>query len=58
MRLELPSSIRLHPVVHVSQLKPHQEQVIEPEEPVFVSEDDQEFEVKQIVMHRVHRGNL
>jgi hypothetical protein len=59
MKLKLPPEIKLHPVVHVSQLKKHEGDVVEATPPVFQSADGEpEYEVEEIVGHRVSRGKL
>ncbi len=56
-RLQLPDSLaRLHPVFHVSLLKPFSgDAAPAPREPVFTVGDDEEFEVERILNHRSSR---
>jgi hypothetical protein len=56
MHVELPTTLRLHPVLHVSNLKHHHGQVLQRELPTFETEQDSEYEVAAIVKHRVSRG--
>ena len=60
-RLELPASVRLHPVFNVSQLRPYRQstatfpgRVTEPQPPVVVDEEE-EYEVEEILGHRDRR---
>ena len=56
MRLQLPPDIRLHPVVHVSQLKVHEGDTVVPRQPVTVDDSGDEYEVEDIMGHRLSRG--
>ena len=60
-RLELPASVRLHPVFNVSQLRPYRHptatfpgRVIDPQPPVVI-DGEEEFEVETIIGHRDRR---
>ena len=61
-RLELPRTMKIHPVFHVNLLEPHKNDQIEgriahPPPPVKVAGED-EYEAQIILDSRVHRGNL
>jgi len=61
-RLQLPASMRMHPVFHVSLLEPVRPndipgRVQDPPPPVVV-DDHEEFEVEEILDSRVRRGKL
>jgi len=59
IELELPSSIKIHPVVNVSQVCLYKPQVKEqkrtPPKPVII-EEKEEFEVEKILNKRVVKG--
>ena len=56
-RVQLPESLRrLHPVFHVSLLKPFVGEPPAPREPVFEAEDGEELEVERLAAHRLVRG--
>ena len=60
--LDLPRNMHLHPVVHVSVLKPHVEDPIhpapaQPPAPIVNDEGEEEFFVQEILSHRVRRMN-
>lgn len=61
-RLELPPSMRCHPVFHVSRLTPAVEpsvptRVILPPPPVFVNNQEEQY-VESILDMRIHRGRI
>ena len=58
MELDLPRELKLHRVLHVSNLKPHHGQMVESESPVFKTDLGEVYEVENIVNHRVSRGTL
>ena len=58
--LELPKTMsRMHPVFHVSMLKPHVEDVINPSvpppDPILNEDDEEEYYVEEIIGHRVRK---
>jgi len=61
-KLELPKSLRIHPVIHVSNLEPYYEEKNlrkhkKPEPPIIVNEEE-EYEVEKILDKRKHYGKL
>ena len=61
-RLELPASVRLHPVFHVSLLEPYEANTIPgrvpPPPPPLEVDDHEEFEVREILDSRISRHKL
>ncbi|THH07173.1 hypothetical protein EW145_g3557 [Phellinidium pouzarii] len=62
VQLRLPPSIKIHPVVNVSRVRPHVESSIpgqraEPTPPVQVGEEE-EWEVEEILDSRIYQGKL
>ena len=56
-RLDLPASIKLHPVVHVSNLKPVEGNPTQAPQAVFQQADgEEEFEVEDIIGSRMYRN--
>lgn len=53
-KLDLPSSMTIHPVINIDQLKEYKGRRKAPPEPVLV-DDDVEYEVEQILRHRKTR---
>ena len=60
-RLELPASVRLHPVFNVSQLRPYRQPTdrfpgrrVDPQPPVVV-DGEEEYEVQEVLSHRDRR---
>ena len=64
-KLELPESLKIHPVFHVSLLHPYQDPamfsdrapIAPPPIPITI-DDAPEYEVEKILDHRVHRRHL
>jgi hypothetical protein len=61
-RLQLPSSMRIHPVFHVSLLEPYKPNLIperiRPPPPPVVIQDNEEFEVEEILDSKLIRRSL
>ena len=59
--LELPKNIRIHPVIHVSELEPYYEDKFgrkqKPPPPIIVNEEE-EYEVEEILDKRKHYGKI
>ena len=55
-RLKLPDAWKIHPVFHVSLLKPHAGPPREVELPVFETAEGPEYEVQEILSHRSRRN--
>ncbi len=60
-RVELPKNIRIHPVIHVSELEPYFEDKFKrkqnPPPPVIIDEEE-EYEVEEILDKRKHYGKV
>jgi hypothetical protein len=54
-RLDLPPTLRIHPVFHSSQLKPAVGQPRQ-RQPILLADDSEEFEVEKLLDRRVVRG--
>lgn len=61
-KLELPHTMRIHPVFHVNLLEPFKEDKIQDRQPKKLPPDiidnQQEFEVERIIDSRIHRRQL
>jgi hypothetical protein len=61
-KLELPTSMRIHPVFHVSLLEPYRANTIpgrvQPPPPPIEVEEGEEFEVEEILDSRIRNGKL
>jgi hypothetical protein len=61
-KLELPTSMRIHPVFHVSLLEPYRTNTIpgrvQPPPPPIEVEGEEEFEVEEILDSRIRNGKL
>src|SRR5262249_19510619 len=61
-RLELPGTLRIHPVFHVSLLEPHSPplpgQINPAPPPIFTNDGEEEWEVESILDSRWRRGRL
>ena len=61
-KLELPSTMRIHPVFHVNLLEPYKEDKIQDRQakeiPPIVVDNQHEWEVEQIIDSRIHRNQL
>ena len=58
MHVQLPPEIRLHPVLHTSNVKHHEGLMMPKEQPVFETASSEVFEVESIVGHRFVKGIL
>ncbi len=60
-QLELPNNLRIHSVVHVSDLEPYYEdkfgRELEPPPPIIINEEE-EYEVEKILDKRKHYGKI
>jgi hypothetical protein len=63
-KLELPETLKIHPVFHVSLLQPYQDpsvfpdrEIVIPPPPVTIA-NEIEYEVEKILDHRRHRKQL
>ncbi|KAH7296362.1 hypothetical protein KP509_26G020800 [Ceratopteris richardii] len=61
-KLKLPSTMRIHPIFHVSMLKPYQTSSLRGERanpsPPIEIDDNEEFEVEHVLDSRISRGRL
>ncbi|KAH7433879.1 hypothetical protein KP509_07G090800 [Ceratopteris richardii] len=61
-KLQLPSTMRIHPVFHVSMLEPYQISPLRGERPSpsppMEIDDHEEFEVEHVLDSRIYRGRL
>jgi Chromo (CHRromatin Organisation MOdifier) domain len=56
-KLQLPSSLKIHPVFHVSVLKQYTGNLIAPPDPISV-EEQEEYEIEDILSHRAGRSGV
>ena len=60
-KIDFPKKIRIHPIIHVSELEPYYEDTFkrkkEPPPPIIVN-DEEEYEVEEILDKRKHYGKI
>ena len=60
-KLSLPKSLRIHPIIHVSELEPYYEDHFgrkQPPPPPIIINNEEEFEVEKILDKRTHYGKI